>query len=156
MLLVTTDIGSRGLDTTMVDHVVMFDFPKNGIDYLHRAGRTGRLGTTGQVTCFVGRKDRRLAATIERTIRMRKPLGWRPTEKILGRTVEDLVSGNKDKKGAKSSYGGGKKTYGGKPSHEAKSSYAGKSSRGGYKNYGVVSDQKGRGQGMRKRESSRD
>jgi superfamily II DNA/RNA helicase len=85
MLLVTTDIGSRGLDTTMVDHVVMYDFPKNGIDYLHRAGRTGRVGQVGHVTCLVGRKDKRLAATIERTIRMRKPLGWRPTEKILGK-----------------------------------------------------------------------
>ena len=84
MILVTTDISSRGLDTTMVDHVVMYDFPKNGIDYLHRAGRTGRNGEVGQVTSLVGRKDRRLAATIEQTIKMRKPMGWRPTERILG------------------------------------------------------------------------
>ena len=41
-VLVCTDIASRGLDVPQVDHVVMFDFPLNPIDYLHRAGRTAR------------------------------------------------------------------------------------------------------------------
>ncbi|KAG5384136.1 hypothetical protein IGI04_035606, partial [Brassica rapa subsp. trilocularis] len=41
--LVCTDLAARGLDLD-VDHVIMFDFPKNSIDYLHRTGRTARMG----------------------------------------------------------------------------------------------------------------
>src|SRR5690348_9486096 len=40
--MVCTDIAARGLDLPAVDHVIMFDFPLNPIDYLHRSGRTAR------------------------------------------------------------------------------------------------------------------
>ena len=45
--LVCTDIAARGLDIPNVHHVVLFDFPLNPIDYLHRAGRCGRAGRKG-------------------------------------------------------------------------------------------------------------
>ena len=79
-VLVCTDIASRGLDVPHVDHVVMFDFPLNPIDYLHRAGRTARGmgggGSTapggggarrgeGKVTALVAKRDRVLASAIE-------------------------------------------------------------------------------------------
>ncbi|CAN0473793.1 unnamed protein product, partial [Laminaria digitata] len=41
--LVCTDIASRGLDMPDVDHVVMFDFPLNPIDYLHRSGQAANM-----------------------------------------------------------------------------------------------------------------
>ena len=41
-VLVCTDLAARGLDVPDVGHVVMFDFPRNPVDYLHRAGRTAR------------------------------------------------------------------------------------------------------------------
>ncbi|KAL8158026.1 hypothetical protein AgCh_002656 [Apium graveolens] len=41
--LVCTDLAARGLDPD-VDHVIMFDFPLTSIDYLHRTGRTARMG----------------------------------------------------------------------------------------------------------------
>jgi len=41
-ILVCTDLAARGLDVPEVDHVVMFDFPLNALDYLHRSGRTAR------------------------------------------------------------------------------------------------------------------
>ncbi|XP_023303405.2 probable ATP-dependent RNA helicase DDX28 [Lucilia cuprina] len=43
-VLSTTDIGSRGLDTTRARHVINFDFPLHVSDYIHRAGRIGRVG----------------------------------------------------------------------------------------------------------------
>ncbi|XP_001356737.3 probable ATP-dependent RNA helicase DDX28 [Drosophila pseudoobscura] len=45
-VLSTTDVGSRGLDTTRARHVVNFDFPLHVSDYIHRCGRIGRVGNT--------------------------------------------------------------------------------------------------------------
>jgi len=91
-VLVCTDIASRGLDVPEVDHVVMFDFPLNPIDYLHRAGRTARgMGNTnssttsanssnanrpgsGRVTALVAKRDRVLALAIENAVRKGEPL----------------------------------------------------------------------------------
>jgi superfamily II DNA/RNA helicase len=69
-VLVCTDIASRGLDVPQVDHVIMFDFPLNPIDYLHRAGRTARglsssTGGDGKVTALVTKRDQVLARAIE-------------------------------------------------------------------------------------------
>ena len=41
-LLVATDLASRGVDLPQTTHIYNFDLPKNAVDYLHRAGRTGR------------------------------------------------------------------------------------------------------------------
>ncbi|KAJ2597218.1 hypothetical protein GGF39_003146, partial [Coemansia sp. RSA 1721] len=68
-IMVCTDLASRGLDTTCVSHVVLFDFPTTAIDYLHRSGRTARAGTRGKVSALVGKKDRRLADQIRLAIR---------------------------------------------------------------------------------------
>lgn len=50
-VLATTDVASRGLDTTRVRHVVNFDFPLYVSDYIHRCGRTGRVGS--EENCFI-------------------------------------------------------------------------------------------------------
>ncbi|GKB02935.1 ATP-dependent RNA helicase DBP2-like protein [Tanacetum coccineum] len=47
---VATDVASRGLDVTGVAHVVNQDHLKTMEDYVHRIGRTGRAGSTGQAT----------------------------------------------------------------------------------------------------------
>ncbi|KAI9013406.1 P-loop containing nucleoside triphosphate hydrolase protein, partial [Phycomyces nitens] len=57
-VLLSTDIASRGIDTTFVDHVILYDFPTSVVDYLHRVGRTARAGKTGKATSLIGRKDR--------------------------------------------------------------------------------------------------
>ncbi|KAK7277371.1 hypothetical protein RIF29_18522 [Crotalaria pallida] len=71
--LVCTDLAARGLDLD-VDHVVMFDFPKNSIDYLHRTGRTARMGAKGKVTSLVARRDTILATRIEEALRKNESL----------------------------------------------------------------------------------
>jgi ATP-dependent RNA helicase RhlE len=51
--LVATDVAARGLDLDDITHVVNFDPPEEGKDYVHRTGRTGRAGRTGQATTLV-------------------------------------------------------------------------------------------------------
>jgi ATP-dependent RNA helicase MRH4 len=57
--LVTTDLGSRGIDTLAVRHVILYDVPHSTIDFIHRLGRTGRMGRRGRGIVLVGKNDRR-------------------------------------------------------------------------------------------------
>ena len=85
-LLVCTDLAARGLDfgERPVGHVVMFDFPLNSVDYLHRAGRTARAGASGRVTSLVARRDTVLAGRIEEALR-------------TGATLESLSSSKEER-----------------------------------------------------------
>lgn len=65
-VLVCTDIAARGLDLARVDHVVNFDFPRNSVEYLHRAGRTARAGRPGTVTSVYTKQERALAHALQR------------------------------------------------------------------------------------------
>ncbi|KAI9780078.1 MAG: RNA helicase [Geoglossum umbratile] len=58
-VLVTTDLGSRGIDTLAVRHVILYDVPHSTIDFIHRLGRTGRMGRRGRGVVLVGKGDRR-------------------------------------------------------------------------------------------------
>jgi len=53
-VLVATDVAARGLDLPGIDHVVNYQLPLSAEDYVHRIGRTGRIGNTGTATSFVG------------------------------------------------------------------------------------------------------
>ncbi|GIX62013.1 RNA helicase family protein [Babesia caballi] len=74
-ILVCSDLASRGLDFN-ADAVIMFDFPKNSMDYLKRCGRVGRMinndaiAPRGCAISLVKKRDRNLATAIERSIRM--------------------------------------------------------------------------------------
>ena len=58
-VLVTTDLGSRGIDTLAVRTVILYDVPHSTIDFIHRLGRTGRMGRRGRGIVLVGKGDRR-------------------------------------------------------------------------------------------------
>lgn len=60
-ILVATDVASRGLDIKDVKVVINYDFPSSIEDYIHRIGRTGRAGKTGDSFAFFTYKDSNMA-----------------------------------------------------------------------------------------------
>ena len=82
-VLVATDIAARGLDIEELPHVVNYDLPHVPEDYVHRIGRTGRAGATGEAISLVSHEDRPLLAAIERLtsrrIEQRVVAGFEPS-----------------------------------------------------------------------------
>ena len=65
-ILVATDVAARGLDVSGLDLVINFDMPRSGDDYVHRIGRTGRLGGEGVAVSLVSASEWNLMASIQR------------------------------------------------------------------------------------------
>lgn len=59
-IIVATDVAARGLDVTRISHVVNFDAPTDPESYVHRIGRTGRAGASGEAILFVTPREKRL------------------------------------------------------------------------------------------------
>jgi len=78
-VLVATDIAARGIDIDQLPHVVNFDLPNVPEDYVHRIGRTGRAGATGEALSLVCVDEHQLLKDIERLIK--RPI---PQEVIAG------------------------------------------------------------------------
>jgi ATP-dependent RNA helicase RhlE len=74
-VLVATDIAARGLDIEQLPHVVNYDLPHVAEDYIHRIGRTGRAGASGEAVSLVSPEERPLFAAIERL--MGRPVALR-------------------------------------------------------------------------------
>ncbi|NLL81315.1 MAG: DEAD/DEAH box helicase [Tissierellia bacterium] len=68
-LLIATDIAARGLDVEGVTHVINYDVPRDVDNYIHRIGRTGRIGNTGIAITLVTPKEQNQLALIERKIK---------------------------------------------------------------------------------------
>jgi ATP-dependent RNA helicase RhlE len=68
-VLVATDVAARGLDISDLPCVINFDLPYNAEDYVHRIGRTGRAGASGDALSVFTEKDERLLADIEKLIK---------------------------------------------------------------------------------------
>ena len=65
-IVVATDVVARGLDVPRISHVVNYDIPNDTEAYIHRIGRTGRAGRTGDAILFVAPREKRMLAAIER------------------------------------------------------------------------------------------
>ncbi|MEC5161132.1 MULTISPECIES: DEAD/DEAH box helicase [unclassified Janthinobacterium] len=64
-VLVATDVAARGLDIDDLPHVVNFDLPTVAEDYIHRIGRTGRAGASGEAVSLVCADEVELLAAVE-------------------------------------------------------------------------------------------
>jgi ATP-dependent RNA helicase RhlE len=70
-VLVATDVAARGLDVPDVSHVINFDLPDSSDSYIHRIGRTARMGKSGVALSFATPEDGTALRDIERTLGMK-------------------------------------------------------------------------------------
>ncbi|MFA5982610.1 MAG: DEAD/DEAH box helicase [Methylococcaceae bacterium] len=92
-VLVATDVAARGLDVKGIDLVINFDIPRNGVDYVHRIGRTGRADNKGLAIALVKDTEWNLTAGIERFLK----------QKFKRRVIEGLEGNYKGPKKLKAS-----------------------------------------------------
>ena len=82
-ILVATDVAARGLDVDRISHVINYDIPYDAEAYIHRIGRTGRAGRTGDAILFVAPRERRMLSVIERATRQKITRLELPTTEIV-------------------------------------------------------------------------
>ncbi|MDE0536046.1 DEAD/DEAH box helicase [Tenacibaculum sp. L6] len=67
-VLVATDIAARGLDIPLLPHVINFELPNVPEDYVHRIGRTGRAGASGEAISLVSQEEEAYLKSIEKLL----------------------------------------------------------------------------------------
>ncbi|WP_124949012.1 DEAD/DEAH box helicase [Sulfuriferula thiophila] len=72
-VLVATDVAARGIDIDQLPFVVNYDLPHAAEDYVHRIGRTGRAGASGEALSLVSEDELRYLADIEKLLNMKIP-----------------------------------------------------------------------------------
>ena len=96
-VLVATDIAARGIDIDQLPHVVNYDLPNVPEDYVHRIGRTGRAGATGEAVSLVCVDEHIMLRDIERLIKRDLPRevipGFEPDPTAKAQPIQ-LRSGN--------------------------------------------------------------
>ena len=123
-VLVATDIAARGIDIDMLPHVVNFELPNVAEDYVHRIGRTGRAGASGEaisLACvdediFLRDIERLIKRTIPREVvpGFEPPMGEKAEPIVLGRMTIG-VGGTRRNAGGGGGGGGGGHRSGGRP-----------------------------------------
>jgi ATP-dependent RNA helicase DeaD len=82
-VLVATDVAARGLDIEHVSHVINYDIPTSPEVYVHRIGRTGRIGREGVAITLVDPREQRLLRQIETLTRQPIEIAPLPTAEAL-------------------------------------------------------------------------
>lgn len=98
-VLVATDIAARGLDIPLLPHVINYELPNIAEDYVHRIGRTGRAGASGEAISIVSVDEYEYVRSIEKLLNERLDSiiipGFEPTESL--QEVLDIKAENKAK-----------------------------------------------------------
>jgi ATP-dependent RNA helicase RhlE len=91
-VLVATDVAARGLDIEDLPHVVNFELPGAPEDYVHRIGRTGRAGASGEAISLVCAEEHERLEAIEKTIRLNITRKIVPGYEPDGRDAPSMMS----------------------------------------------------------------
>ncbi|NWA26655.1 DEAD/DEAH box helicase [Pseudomonas gingeri] len=114
-ILVATDVAARGLDIEDLPLVVNFDLPIVAEDYIHRIGRTGRAGATGEAISLVCADEVNLLSAIEtltrQTLKRQDEAGFEPDHRVPDTDASGSVI-KKPKKPKKPKAAGGKRNLG--------------------------------------------
>jgi ATP-dependent RNA helicase DeaD len=87
-ILIATDVAARGLDVDRITHVVNYDIPYDTESYIHRIGRTGRAGRTGDAILFIAPRERKLLFNIEKATKQKvEEMGLPSTEVINNKRI---------------------------------------------------------------------
>ena len=117
-VLVATDIAARGIDIDQLPHVVNYDLPNIPEDYVHRIGRTGRAGATGEAVSLVCVDEHDMLKDIEKLIKQTLPRavipGFEPDPNARPQPVQ-LRSGGAGHRNGGSRHGGAPGGGRGKP-----------------------------------------
>jgi len=113
-VLVATDIAARGLDITELPHVINFDLPNVAADYVHRIGRTGRAGATGEAVSFVCHEDIELLRDVQnltgKILERREVSGFAPVKPLPELALNSKPKKIKKPKKAKQEHHDGQRT----------------------------------------------
>ncbi|MGD0960952.1 MAG: DEAD/DEAH box helicase [Methylomonas sp.] len=85
-ILIATDVAARGLDVDRITHVVNYDIPYDTESYIHRIGRTGRAGRTGDAILFVAPREKRLLQNIEQATKQKVEEMQLPSTEFINNT----------------------------------------------------------------------
>ncbi len=83
-LLLATDVAARGLDIDGLSHVIQFDFPRDVEQYIHRSGRTGRMGATGTVISIITKNEEKLLQKYSKEL----GISFRKKELYKGKVID--------------------------------------------------------------------
>ena len=100
-VLVATDVAARGLDISQMPCVINFDLPFNAEDYVHRIGRTGRAGASGDALSLFAPGDERFLADIEKLIKRNLPREQLTDFDPTGEQARDRERRERDEKRAR-------------------------------------------------------
>lgn len=107
-VLVATDIAARGLDIPLLPHVINFELPNIPEDYVHRIGRTGRAGASGEAISLVSIDEDEYVRGIEKLLGKRLPSeimeGFEPTEnlkEILDKKAENKAQNQRGRQNSR-------------------------------------------------------
>jgi ATP-dependent RNA helicase DeaD len=90
-ILIGTDVVARGLDVERISHVINYDVPHDTESYVHRIGRTGRAGRSGDAILFVAPREKRMLFSIEKATRQKVELYVMPsTEDINDKRIAEF------------------------------------------------------------------
>lgn len=103
-VLVATDVAARGLHIEELPCVINFDLPFVAEDYVHRIGRTGRAGATGEAISLCSAKDEKLLGEIEKLIGKKLPLNTIPEFGIVKEDVRKSDLAGSGKRSERSPY----------------------------------------------------